>query len=52
VFHPTWVDKDAGFVVRLVADDLAGTEISEGTRRALEASLDRTRDVVGAYVAT
>ena len=50
LLHPTWVDKDAGFVVRLVADDLAGAEISEGTRRALEASLARTHHVVGPFL--
>lgn len=50
LLHPTWVDKDAGFVVRLVADDLGGAEISEGTRRALEASLARTRQVVGQFL--
>jgi poly-gamma-glutamate synthesis protein (capsule biosynthesis protein) len=50
--HATWVDRDAGFVVRLVADDLAGTEIGDGTRRRLEASLERTRQVVGPFVAT
>ena len=50
VLHPTWVDRDAGFVVRLVADDLAGTEISDGTRGGLEASLERTRRVVGDFL--
>ena len=46
--YPTWVDKDAGFVVRVVAADLAGSEIDDTTRHRLEASLDRTRQVVGA----
>jgi poly-gamma-glutamate synthesis protein (capsule biosynthesis protein) len=50
VLHPTWVDKNAGFVVRLVAADLAGSDIDETTRLRLEASLDRTRQVVGPFV--
>ena len=50
VMYPTWVDKDAGFVVRMVAADLAGSEIDDTTRRRLEASLDRTRQVVGDFV--
>ena len=29
VVYPTWVDKNAGFVVRLVAADLASSEIDE-----------------------
>ena len=32
VMYPTWVDKDAGFVVRMVAADLAGSEIDDITR--------------------
>ncbi|HWM20564.1 MAG TPA: CapA family protein [Ilumatobacteraceae bacterium] len=50
VLYPTWVDKNAGFVVRLVTADLASTEIDETTRQRLEASLDRTRLVVGPFV--
>ena len=51
VLHPTWVDKGAGFVVRVVAADLAGTEVGDATRRQLEASLERTRLVVGPFLA-
>jgi poly-gamma-glutamate synthesis protein (capsule biosynthesis protein) len=52
VVYPTWVDKDAGFVVRMVAADLADSEIDATTRRRLGSSLDRTRQVVGEFVAT
>jgi poly-gamma-glutamate synthesis protein (capsule biosynthesis protein) len=51
VLHPTWVDKEAGWVVRVVATDLAGTAIDETTRRRLEDSLVRTRSVVGDFLA-
>ena len=51
VVYPTWVDKNAGFVVRLVAADLASSEIDDTTRHRLKASLDRTRQVVGEFVA-
>jgi poly-gamma-glutamate synthesis protein (capsule biosynthesis protein) len=50
VLQPTWVDHDAGYVVRVVATDLAGIEIGDVTRRRLAASLDRTRSVVDAFV--
>jgi poly-gamma-glutamate synthesis protein (capsule biosynthesis protein) len=49
--HPTWVDKEAGWVVRVVTADLAGTEIDGTIRHRLEASLERTRQVVGDFLA-
>jgi poly-gamma-glutamate capsule biosynthesis protein CapA/YwtB (metallophosphatase superfamily) len=49
--HPTWVDKDAGWVVRVVLDELARDDISTGQRGRLQASLDRTMAVVGDFVA-
>ena len=50
VMHPTWVDKDAGWVVRLVLDELARDDLSAGQRGRLQASLDRTMAVVGEFV--
>ena len=47
---PTWVDKDAGFVIRSVIDDLADPSTSAGLRGRLYASLLRTRAVLGAYI--
>jgi poly-gamma-glutamate synthesis protein (capsule biosynthesis protein) len=51
VVHPTWVDKDAGWVVRVVLDELSRADISAGQRGRLQASLDRTMAVVGEFVA-
>ncbi len=48
--HPTWVDKDAEWTIRLVADELRRTDLSDGRRAALEASWERTIDVVGRFV--
>lgn len=49
--YPTWVDKDAGWVVRIVAEELARTDLSAGRRDRLERSLARTIDVLGDHVA-
>jgi poly-gamma-glutamate synthesis protein (capsule biosynthesis protein) len=51
VVHPTWVDKDAGWIVRLVQDELARDDVPDGRRGRLEASLERTRQVVGDFLA-
>ena len=51
VVHPTWVDKDAGWIVRVVHDELARDDIGAGRRGRLEASLARTTAVLGEYVA-
>ena len=50
VAHPTWVDKGAGWVVRLVDDELARPDLEPGRRAPLEASLLRTAAVVGPYL--
>jgi hypothetical protein len=47
---PTWVDKDARWTVRLVADELARTDLGAGQRGRLERSLARTLAVVGDFV--
>lgn len=47
VIHPTWVDRDGGWVVRLVLDDLADPGLGPGRRRVLEQSLMRTERVLG-----
>ena len=51
VVTPTWVDKGAGWTIRLVQRDLDEPALPAGTRRALAASLARTAAVVGEYLA-
>jgi hypothetical protein len=48
--HPTWVNKDTGWEVLLVLDELARDDISAGHRARLERSLDRTVGVLGDHV--
>ncbi len=50
VVHPTWVDRDAGWVVRLVADHLGRDDLGAGQRGRLERSLDRTAAIVGEFL--
>ncbi len=50
VVYPTWVDKDAGWIVVPVLDALASEELSAGQRGRLESSLERTRAVLGDYL--
>jgi Bacterial capsule synthesis protein PGA_cap len=47
---PTWVDRDNGWVIRAVMSDLADPTLTPARRAVLEASLARTRAVVGAFV--
>ncbi|HWL44163.1 MAG TPA: CapA family protein [Ilumatobacter sp.] len=49
---PTWVDRDDGWQIRILADELAGDALGPGRRSVLQASYDRTAAVVGEYVAT
>lgn len=49
--HPTWVDHDAGWIVRLVDDELARSDIGAGHRGRLERSRERTERVLGAFMA-
>jgi hypothetical protein len=51
VVHPTWVDRNDGWVIRPVLADLADPSVSAATKVALQASLDRTRMVVGDFLA-
>jgi poly-gamma-glutamate synthesis protein (capsule biosynthesis protein) len=48
VLYPTWVDKDAGWVIRPVLEDLADPGTGSGLRARLEASLARTQAVIAA----
>jgi len=50
VIHPTWVDHD-GYIIRPVLEDLADPTTPPGVRAELQASLARTREVVGDFVA-
>jgi poly-gamma-glutamate synthesis protein (capsule biosynthesis protein) len=50
VVHPTWVDKDAGWIVRLIDDELVRDDISDGQRGRLEASRARTEAVLGEFM--
>lgn len=49
--HPTWVDRDNGWVVHLVQPALEDPAIGDGVRSRLESSLQRTQTVVGPFVA-
>ena len=49
VVHPTWVDKDHGWVIRPVLEDLADPNVAPGTKAALKISLARTARVLGDY---
>ena len=46
----TWVDKDAGWVVRLVDDELARADLTAGQRGRLERSRERTDGVLGPFL--
>ena len=50
VMHPTWVDKDHGWVIRDVQKSLRSPEVSYGLARELELSLGRTTQVLGDYI--
>jgi poly-gamma-glutamate synthesis protein (capsule biosynthesis protein) len=50
VVHPTWVDRQGGFVIRPVLSDLVDPSVSASTKAAMRVSLARTRAVVGAFV--
>ena len=50
VMHPTWVDKNNGWVIRDVQKSLQSQTISYGLARELELSLGRTTRVLGDYI--
>lgn len=49
IVHPTWVDKDQGWVIRPVLEDLADANVAPGTKAVLKISLARTAKVLGEY---
>ena len=49
VVHPTWVDKDHGWVVRPVLEDLADPNVAPSTKAMLMTSRARTAKVLGDY---
>lgn len=48
--HPTWVDRDRGWVIRPVAEELADPNTPDWLRPLLEGSWARTAGVVGPYL--
>lgn len=50
VMHPTWVDKNNGWVIRDVQKSLQSITTSQGLARELELSLGRTTQVLGDYI--
>lgn len=50
VATPTWVDRDAGWIVRIVDDSLARDDLDPGARSRLMASRARTVAVLGDFV--
>ncbi len=51
VMHPTWVDKDHGWVIRDIQKSLQSLPAPSGVARELELSLGRTSRVLGDYIA-
>ena len=51
VMHPTWVDKDHGWIIRDIHTSLQSTTTSQGITQELELSLERTTRVLGDYIA-
>lgn len=50
VARATWVDQDAGWIVRLVDTELARDDLGAGQRGRLEASWNRTSEVLGGFL--
>jgi len=50
--YPIWVDKKNGVVVRPVIADLVDPTVPKNIKDDLKASLNRTRSVVGNFIAT
>jgi hypothetical protein len=50
VVHPTWCDREAGWIVRPVLSTLDDATISDGLRARLETSWARTAEVLGAFL--
>lgn len=47
---PTWVDKDRGFIIRPVLEQVSDPNVPAGLRGQLYQSLSRTNGVIGAFV--
>ena len=47
---PTWVDRDSGWQIRSVVDDLKSKDLNGFTHSELQASLKRTASVLGEYI--
>jgi poly-gamma-glutamate synthesis protein (capsule biosynthesis protein) len=50
VVHPTWVDKQNGWIIRDIAKLLANPNTSGVNTRELELSLGRTTRVLGEFI--
>lgn len=51
VVHPTWVDKQNGWIIRDITKLLANPNTSGANTRELELSLERTTRVLGEFIA-
>ncbi len=51
VVHPTWMDHDSGWIIRLVSNELRQVDITNAQRSRLDASLNRTAAVLGDFFA-
>lgn len=51
VVHPTWVDRDHGWVIHLVRPALTNPALDPWLRTQLESSLGRTAEVLGPFLA-
>ncbi|MEQ1873118.1 MAG: CapA family protein [Ilumatobacteraceae bacterium] len=52
IVYPTFVDKDATYVIQDVLAELASSDLTERERLIFERSLERVSSVVGEFVAT
>lgn len=52
VVHPTWVDRDRGWIIRPVLTDLGDPAVPAAAQAGMSASLARTRAVLGSYIGT
>ena len=50
VVIPTWVDRNSGWQIRSVVDDLKSKDLNDFTHSELQASLKRTTSVLGEYI--
>jgi poly-gamma-glutamate synthesis protein (capsule biosynthesis protein) len=50
VVHPTWVDKEAGFIIRETIGGGERADLAAGTRRSLHASVARTMKILGPFI--